>query len=94
LFCGLFHARFYFVDRDGDVLHQVFVAIFSDPEIVFNAHAHFLFLNINSRFNSKYHPGLDGLGAGSKVMHVDTKVVRNTVIEVFTIGAVLFVLVL
>ena len=73
------------VERDVD---KVLVAIGGDPDVVFDAHTHLFFFNINAGLNGKDHACFDGFSLGTEVMHIDTQVVGNAVIQVFAVGPV------
>ena len=47
------HLRLYFLNRNRNVLHQINVAIFGDPKIIFYPNSHLFFFNINTWLDRK-----------------------------------------
>ena len=52
-----FHQCFDLICCNRNMLHQILIAVFGNPEIVFDAYAHMLFFNINPRLHGKNHSG-------------------------------------
>src|SRR5690606_27354674 len=77
------HQFLYLFRLNGNVSHQVEVAVFLNDKIVFQADAYAFFRDIDPRFDCKHHSRNNWLVHGTHIMHVQTQMVRSTVHKVF-----------
>ena len=71
----LFHEPLYIIRLNRNIFHEVYIAIFGNPYIIFNPDAYLFLFYIDAWLNREYHALFDGFGFCAKIMYINAKVV-------------------